>query len=163
MAAPQDGIFIEWTGLAELESYFGELEENAIEELIKGMEEYSLLVETGARALTHRYSGDLEQSIVAAAVAFENNMIIGEVGTNLVYAWWIHEKPYGTKINDLYDNGYYEKDFYVHGRGRFTREKAYWRGEMPGRKYLERAVAVTEGDFNEIMGRALDRALGGGR
>lgn len=154
-------ISIQWTGLKELANYFGELEAAYIYEIKDAMTEYSLLVETGARALTHRYGGDLEQSIVAAEVALQNNLIIGSVGTNLVYAWWIHEKPYGRKINDLYDNGYHEKDYYVYGRGRRTREKAYWRGQMPGRKYLERAVAVTEEDFFLLMERARDRAVGG--
>lgn len=159
--AKTDGIFLEWSGLSELADYFGGLEEAYLEAIVEEMTIYTLLVETGARAVTHLYSGDLEESITAKPIIVKSGEVIGEVGTNLVYALWIHEKPYGRKINDLYDNGYHEKDYYVYGRGRRTREKAYWRGLMPGRKYLTRVVNVTAPDFYAGMERAQRKATGG--
>lgn len=154
---------VEWTGLKELVDFYGSLETAFDRELKKEMKDYVLLVETGARALAHRYGGDLEESIIAAEVAVKNGMVIGEVGSNLVYAWRRHEEPYRRGKHPLYDNGIRIDNYYKDGLGARTRGKSSWRGQMPGRKFLSRTVTITEADFAAGMSNALKRALGGAR
>lgn len=157
-----DEIRIEWTGLNELIRELDGFYPLFMNYLKDGMKDYSLHVESGARALAHRYGGDLEESIVAAAVAERNGMIIGSVGSNLAYAWKRHETPYrmGSK-GDLYDAGIKIKDYYINSLGQRSRQKATWRGQLPGRKFLERAVVATEEDFWTMCNEALDQAMGG--
>ena len=158
--AQRDFIHIEWTGLAELEQYFADLDQVFLNYLKEEMQDYSLLVETGARALAQRFGGDLEESIVAAAASIKNGQVIGEVGSNLVYAWRRHEEPYRAGKHPLYDRGIKIDDYYKDGLGKRTRRKGTWRGQMPGRKFLERAVIATEAEFLGAAERALERAMG---
>jgi len=127
----------------------------------KAMNEYSALVEEGAKALTFRDYGDLEDSIHAAPAKLQNGAIEGSVGSNLSYALRLHEQPYKPGTRPKYDRGIKIPGYYVDGKGRRTRDKPTWRGEVPGRKYLTRAVDVTENDYEEIMAEALDDLLKG--
>lgn len=156
-----DFMRIEWTGLAELELYFKDLEASFQQHMIEEMRDYTLLVETGARALAQRFSGELEEHIVAAAVAVKNGMVVGEVGSNLAYAWRRHEEPYRAGEHPLHHEGIKIEKYYKNGLGRRTRSKGAWRGQMPGRKFLERAVIATEAEFFAAAERALERTLGG--
>lgn len=157
-----DDIQIQWEGLTELIAFLDGFEDLLKANLKLGLTDHSLQVETGARALAHRYGGDLEESILAAAIAENNGMLIVSVGSNLAYAWKRHETPYrmGSK-GDLHDGGITIKDYYISSRGERTRNKASWRGQMPGRKFLERAVVATEDDFWTMCEDALDQSLGG--
>lgn len=159
MASSSDSVVFEWHGMDNFIGDLDEMEQSFQSFVSTGMERYSLLVESGARALAFRFGGDLEQSIIAANIAVRNGMVIGNVGTNLVYAWRLHEKPYGNKIGDLHDNGIKIRGYYIGGRGRRTREKAKFRGQVPGRKFLERAVDATEEEFYILMNEAYARAL----
>lgn len=156
-----DFIRIEMYGLTEFAEGFENLEAVFLRHLADEMKDYSLLVETGARALAQRYGGDLEESIVAAQVAVRNGLVIGEVGSILVYAWRRHEEPYRPGKHPLYDAGIKVDDYYKNGLGRRTRTKTSWRGQMPGRKFLERAVIATEEEFYEMIGNAMEKALRG--
>lgn len=155
-----DFIRFDTTEIAQWVRYLDDIGRVFDRVLADEMKEYSLLVETGARALAQRFGGELEESIVAASVAVKNGMVIGEVGSNLVYAWARHETPYRMGKHPLYDRGIKLNDYYINGLGRRTRTKGKWRGELPGRKFLERAVIATEADFAEMANRALERALG---
>lgn len=159
MASSGSSVTFEWHGMDNFIGDLDEMEESFKSFVSTGMERYSLLVESGGRALAFRYGGDLEQSIIAANIAVRNGMVIGNVGTNLIYAWRLHEQPYGRKIRDLYDNGIRIRGYYVLGRGRRTRDKVSFRGQVPGRKFLERAVDATEEEFYILMNEAYARAL----
>lgn len=154
-----NNIQFEWEGLGNFMSDLTLMAADMQNEIEKGMEEISLEVETGARALAHRYGGTLEQSIVAAGVAFQNGIFITSVGTNLVYAWKLHERVPKPGERDLHDNGITIRGYYVNGLGQRTRNKGQWRGQMPGRKFLERAVDELEDDFYDIMNEVYDRIL----
>lgn len=162
MAVSRNGVIqVEWDGLDNFVKKLDKLEKKLMDEIEEEMKIYSLLVETGARALAFRFSGDLEESIVSEPIKRRGNIVIGAVGSNLVYAWIRHEAPYTPGTRDMYDNGVKFSKYYLNGRGRRTHRKAKWRGEIPGRKYLERAVVRTEDDFEEAMARAMERALEG--
>lgn len=161
MAQPRAGnsVHFQWHGMDEFIDDLQQVEDTFKRFVMDGMDEYSLIVEEGARALAFRYGGDLEESILSAAVAYRNGVVIGAVGTNLVYAWRLHEKPHGNKIGTLYDNGIRIQGYYIGGRGKRTRDKASWKGQMPGRKFIERAVVATEDEFYEIMEEVYEKAL----
>lgn len=158
-----DVLRIDWTGLDDLEDLFEDMDGLFLRNVLKGMKEYSFLIEEGGRALAQRFGGDLEESIIAAAVAIKNGMVIGSVGSNLVYAWERHEAPYRMGKHPLYHRGIKIEDYYVDGLGERSRKspKGQWRGELPGRKFLERAVAATEDEFEEIMAEVLEKTIGG--
>lgn len=156
-----DEYNIEIDGLIEFIMACETAEDDLIDAVMDAMNTYTLLVETGGKALAHRFSGELEESIKASAAAIENGMVVGAVGSNLSYAWIRHEQPYRPGTHDMYDRGVLFKKYYLNGRGRRTHRKSKWRGQLPGRKYLERAVNVTEGNFETIMTRAMEQILGG--
>lgn len=130
--------------------------------LSDGMTEYGMLLEEGARSLSHRDGGQLEASIDFYSLEKNGNVVQGSVGSDLKYALKRHEAPYklGT-VNDKYDNGVKEVGYYVDSLGRRTRQQPAWRGLKPGRKYVERAVVATEDDFEDILAEALDKTLRG--
>lgn len=152
---------IEWDGLRELEELFGEMDDLLVRNMKAGMQEYDLLVETGARKLAPRYEGELMRSIIAGNVVVYGGLVVGTVGSNLSYAWRRHEEPYRRGKHPLYDNGIKRRDWYINGRGQRTRQKSSWRGHLPGRKFLENAVIATEGDFEDIFDEVLDATLRG--
>lgn len=158
-----DFMNIEWDGLDELATLFGDMDDLMVHNLKAAMTDYTLLVETGARKLAQRYEGNLMRSIIAGPVSATAGLVTGSVGTNLVYAWRRHEEPYRRGKHPLYDAGIKIEDYYKDGLGRKTRQKSSWRGQMPGRKFLERAVNVTEIDFEDIFDAALEATLRGVR
>lgn len=158
----QDEVRIDWDGLDEMILALSASDEQFLNLVIQAMDRYTNLVETGATALAHRFSGELEESIKASAASAYFGMVVGSVGSNLSYAWIRHERPYRPGTHDMYDRGVKFPKYYLNGRGRRTHRKASWRGLVPGRKYLERAVVATENkDFEEIFLAALDEFLEG--
>ncbi|WP_339233815.1 HK97 gp10 family phage protein [Oceanobacillus sp. FSL W7-1281] len=159
--ANKDEISIVWDGLQEfskeLDGMTKELEKN----LMEAMTEYLKLVEEGAKALVHYDEGELEQSLTTKGPRREGDRVVGEIGSNLTYAFRRHEEPYRYGVRDKYDNGVRTPNYYVYGRGRETLKKPKWRGQAPGRKYLENAVVLTEDDYEKIMAKALEKTLGG--
>lgn len=158
-----DFIDIEWDGLNELEQLFGDMDDLLTHNLKVGMKDFSLLVETGSRKLAQRYEGELERSLIAAKVNVVAGLVIGEVGSNLVYAFRRHEEPYRSGKHPLYDAGIKREDWYKNGLGRRTRQKSAWKGQMPGRKFLERAVIALEPEFEQIFDLVMDATLRGVR
>ncbi|GIO25097.1 HK97 gp10 family phage protein [Oceanobacillus sp. J11TS1] len=156
-----DEIKIVWEGLKEFSNELGGMNKELEKNLKKAMNDYLELAEEGAKALVHRDEGELEERLTAKKPRKEEDRIIGEIGTNLEYAFRRHEEPYRYGVHDKYDRGVLKEGYYVDGRGRRTRDKPNWRGEKPGRKYLERAIILTEDDFEKIMADALERTLGG--
>lgn len=158
-----DHFSLVWEGLDEfiedLEGMEREFEKNAE----KGMAKYRMLAEEGTKALSPRDSGDLEASINFGRPKNQGRNIVVEGGSNLAYALRRHEEPHRYGIHDKYDNGVRFSNYYIYGKGRRTLEKPHWRGEKPGRKYLERAIVVTEKDFEKIMADALEQTLRGRR
>lgn len=154
-------IGLEFHGLKELEDALVKRELEVVTIAIKHMNRYTNLVEKGARALAQRFDGDLEQSIIAAKSALRSGVIVGSVGTNLVYAWRRHEEPYKPGLRHLYHRGAKLENYYLNGLGERSRNKETWRGVLPGRKYLQNAVTVTEQDFDEFMEDALAEIIGG--
>lgn len=148
-------------GLAEFENNLKDMEKDFMRNVETGMREYSMLAEEGSKSLAPRDSGDLETSIQSQPVAWKGDVIEGSVGSNLSYALRRHEAPERLGERDKYDNGVREADYYKDGKGRRTRQKTTWRGQMPGRKYIERAVVATEEEYEMIMAEALERTLGG--
>lgn len=153
----------ELDGLSDFEDSLKDMEKDFKRNVEDGMREYSMLAEEGSKSLAPRDSGDLEASIHAEAPVWRGTTIESGVGSNLSYALRRHEAPDKPGERDKYDNGVKEEGYYVDSKGRRTRQKASWRGQMPGRKYIERPVAATEDEFEQIMAEALDKTLGGRR
>lgn len=158
-------IRFEWEGLDELLGMLEGADDLLVENMKSGMDEYSLLVEEGGRALAQRFGGDLEESIVMARASYESGMVIGSVGSNLIYAWRRHEEPYRMGKFPLYHRGIKIEDYYQNGLGRRSvlSPKGQWKGQMPGRKFLERAVIATETDFYNMCDGVLDATVRGER
>ncbi|OAK70094.1 HK97 gp10 family phage protein [Lederbergia galactosidilytica] len=161
--ARKDGFYLEWHGLDELIEELEGMEREFEKNIQQGMKKYSTLAEEGTRALAPRDSGDLESSMTLKIPYIEGSKIVGGIGSNLAYALRRHEEPYRYGIHDKYDNGVKFPNYYVYGKGRRTLQKPSWRGEKPGRKYLERAIVATEKDFVKIMADALEQTLRGRR
>lgn len=161
MAKRNKGLLsIEWDGLAELEEKFEKMDEEFEKNLVQGYTEYGMLVEEGSRALAQRDTGDMEESIVFGKARMEGDTVIVEGGSNSPYALRRHEEPYRPGVHDKYDNGAKFEDYYLNGRGRGTYQKGPWRGQKPGRKFMQRAIDVTENDYNEMNQRIVDKTLG---
>ena len=122
---------------------------------------YGLLLEEGAKALAPEDDGDLAASINFSGLTVSANGVEGSVGTNLVYALRRHEEPYRMGTYPKYSRGAKFPDYYVNGRGVTTRGKS-WRGYPAGRKYLANAVLATEGYYQDMLQRILERTLNGG-
>lgn len=156
------GIFrLEWDGLPELEQYFARMEEAFVTILKDEYRKYGLLLEEGAKALAPEDDGDLAASINFSGLTVSANGVEGSVGTNLVYALRRHEEPYRMGTYPKYSRGAKFPDYYVNGRGVTTRGKS-WRGYPAGRKYLANAVLATEGYYQDMLQRILERTLNGG-
>lgn len=156
------GFQIDIQGLADMEQQLEGMTDDFERNLSDGMNEYGMLLEEGARSLSHRDGGQLESSIDFYSLTKNGGVMEGSVGSDLKYALKRHEEPYkiGTTHNK-YDAGVKEVDYYVDSLGRRTRQQPAWRGLKPGRKYVERAVVATEEDFEEVLAEALDKTLRG--
>lgn len=157
----KDEVQIVWEGLKEFSNEIGKMDKQMEKNLLDAMKEYIMLAEEGAKALAPRDSGDLEESIQFKPPTIQGDKVVSEGGSNLAYALRRHEEPYGSGFGDKYDNGLLVVKYYTDGKGIRTLQKPSWRGEQPGRKYLERAVAITEDEFEKIMAKALEKTLGG--
>ncbi|AYP68829.1 hypothetical protein BpsM61_00055 [Bacillus phage vB_BpsM-61] len=150
-----------WEGIEE----FADL----LDEMVDGMDEiiedeytkFGLLVEEGARALAPRDLGDLTDSIASEGASVSKSEITVEITVGSEYGIYQHELEPRPGSHPKYDRGAKLPDYYQNGRGLKTRGKPGWRGEQAGRKYLERAVQLTEKDFDEMNERALERIMEG--
>ncbi|OYD59780.1 hypothetical protein CGZ90_00820 [Fictibacillus aquaticus] len=154
---------IEWDGLQELEQLFDNMNEEFEKILLEEYSQYGKLVEEGAKALVHKDTGDLEESLNFGQAQREGNLVVVEGGSNLPYALKQHESPKKGGIRAKYDNGAKFENFYKDGLGEKTRAKPPWRGFKPGRKFLQNAINATKEDYDEMNKRILKRTLGGGR
>jgi hypothetical protein len=157
-----DDFNIKWDGLDKLIKTFDAMEESLKRNLISEYAKYGLLVEEGAKALAPHDTGDLEASITAEKVSFHGNSVETAVGSKSKYALRRHEEPYRKGHFPKHDNGSKFPDFYADGRGQITRSKPNWRGQVPGRKYLQNAINATDKDYHETNERVLKKTLGGG-
>lgn len=160
MARNRDEIVrVEFEGLEELRRMFETMPQRFEELLIEEMTRYAMLLEEGTKALAPKDKGDLEDSINFSRPQRDGQGVSFEGGSNLEYALRRHEEPYRNGKHPYYDNGAKFPDYYQNGRGARTRSKGSWRGEKAGRKYLERAVNLTEQDWNDMLERVLERCL----
>ena len=159
--ADQDFLSIEWDGFKEYAESLKGMEKEFYAHLQRELTKYGLLVEEGAKALVYQDQGDLAASINFGAAERQGDKVIVRGGTNMKYAVRLHEKRPGGKTHDKYDNGSVFKDYYKGGRGSKTRSKSNWRGQQPGRKFLQNAITATEKDFEQACVRALEKTLGG--
>lgn len=160
----QVDLSIEFDGLDEMVQTYDNMIDAIDNRLGAGLNEYAALVEEGAKALTFKDYGDLEESIHAEPAKWKGgDRLEASVGTNLEYALRLHEQPYKPGTRPKYDRGIKIDDYYIDGRGRRTRNRRNWRGQPPGRKFISRAVDVTEDDFREIMTEAYRDVLRGRR
>lgn len=150
---------MEWQGLDELVNELENMSDKT-EQIIKNeYSKFGLLVEEGAKALAHHDKGDLEDSINSTGAEIFQDEIMVEVGVGSEYGVRRHEEKPRKGKHPKYDNGAKFPKYYKNGLGAKTRSKGSWRGEKPGRKFLERAVDLTERDFQEMNERALARIM----
>lgn len=160
----RDNIFsFEWEGIPELARELRNMDDNLERIMIDEYSKYGLLVEEGAKALAPKDKGDLTDTINADQAQRNGKEIFVEVGVGSIYGLYQHEKRLRPGTHPKYHRGAKFPDYYKDGYGLKTRSKPAWRGEKPGRKYLERAVNLTEDDFNEMNDRALQRIIEGRR
>jgi Bacteriophage HK97-gp10, putative tail-component len=152
---------IEWEGLGELEEFFRKAPERFEKILLEELTKFGLLVEEGTKALAPKDTGDLEASINFGPAKKEGQTFVVDGGTNLKYAIKVHERPGRTGSFPKYDDGAKFPNYYEGGLGRRTRLKPNWRGERPGRKYMQRAINLSEEDWELMMARVYERLMAG--
>lgn len=153
---------IEWDGLRELQNEFRTMNKRFSLILLDEMDKIGLTCEEYARALAPRDSGDLEDSIHSTQARIEGRSFVVYVGTNMEYATYVHELNNVRPVGDKYERGVKYPNYYIRGRGTGTRQKPSVKGYQPGRKFLQRAVILTDQHFEKAMERALERLLEGG-
>lgn len=153
---------IEWDGLRELQNEFRTMNKRFSLILLDEMDKIGLTCEEYARALAPRDSGDLEDSIHSTQARVEGRSFVVYVGTNMEYANYVHELNNVRPVGDKYERGVKYPNYYIRGRGTGTRQKPSVKGYQPGRKFLQRAVILTDQHFEKAMERALERLLEGG-
>lgn len=153
---------IEWDGLRELQNEFRTMNKRFSLILLDEMDKIGLTCEEYARALAPRDSGDLEDSIHSTQARVEGRSFVVYVGTNMEYATYVHELNNVRPVGDKYERGVKYPNYYIRGRGTGTRQKPNVKGYQPGRKFLQRAVILTDQHFEKAMERALERLLEGG-
>lgn len=159
--ANRNGFQIE-IEIGGLDDFINELErgpETFERNVEANMQDYGMLLEEGASALAPYDGGDLETSIQFNRFVKSARSMVGEVGSDLKYAMKQHEMPVRRGEHPKYDNGIRIDSYYTDGRGQETILKGRWRGLEPGRKYLERAMVATEGDFEDLMDDAYEKTL----
>lgn len=149
------GFNIEWDGLKELKAEIKSAPEKFNKLLIKELNDIGLTTEKYAKALVNYDSGELEDSIFSTKAKRYGNMYVVYVGTNMVYARYIHELYNPTGLGDKYERGVKYPNYYVGGRGKRTRDKPKVKGYKPGRKYLRNAVVLSEQDVEDAMERVI--------
>lgn len=154
----KDYLSIEWEGLKELEDLLDEMGDEIERVAYQEYGRYALLLEEGTKALVQRDTGDLESTINFAVNKTPEGIEI-DGGSNSKYALRRHYEPYRKGKYPKYDNGAKFPDFYSNGLGLRTRSKRGFRGEKPGRLFLERAIKVTREDWDATNQRILKRVL----
>lgn len=155
------GFKIEWDGLKELKAEMKFAPDRFNNLLIKELNNIGLTTEKYAKALVNYDSGELEDSIFSTKAKRYGNMYVVYVGTNMVYARYIHELYNPTGLGDKYERGVKYPNYYIGGRGKRTRDKPNVKGYKAGRKYLRNAVVLSEADVEKAMERVLTSLLGG--
>ncbi|WP_416349709.1 HK97 gp10 family phage protein [Mammaliicoccus lentus] len=153
---------IEWDGLRELQNEFRTMNKRFSLILLDEMDKIGLTCEDYAKALAPRDSGELEDSIHSTQARVEGRSFVVYVGTNMEYATYVHELNNVRPVGDKYERGVKYPNYYIRGRGTGTRQKPSVKGYQPGRKFLQRAVILTDQHFEKAMERALERLLEGG-
>lgn len=153
---------IEWDGLRELQNEFKTMNKRFSLILLDEMDKIGLTCEDYAKALAPRDSGELEDSIHSTQARIEGRSFVVYVGTNMEYATYVHELNNVRPVGDKYERGVKYPNYYIRGRGTGTRQKPSVKGYQPGRKFLQRAVILTDQHFEKAMERALERLLEGG-
>jgi hypothetical protein len=160
----RDNIFeFHWEGIEELSRLLERMDDDIERIMIEEYSRYGLLVEEGAKALSPKDKGDLTDTINADRAKRNGDEIFVEVGVGSVYGVYQHEKRLRPGNHPKYDRGAKFPDYYQNGYGQKTRSKPNWRGAVPGRKFLERAVELTQDDFDEMNERILERIMEGRR
>lgn len=154
---------IHWDGNEELARLLNQMDDAMEQIMIEEYSKFGLLVEEGTRALAPKDKGDMTDTINSDRAKRDGQGIFVEIGVGSVYGLYQHEKRLRPGIHPKYDRGAKFPNYYQNGYGQKTRSKPSWRGEKPGRKYLERAVTLTEPDFDEMNERVLDRIMQGRR
>ena len=153
---------IEWDGLRELQNEFRTMNKRFSLILLDEMDKIGLTCEEYAKALAPRDSGELEDSIHSTQARVEGRSFVVYVGTNKEYATYVHELNNVRPVGDKYERGVKLEGYYIGGRGQRTRDKIRRKGFQPGRKFLQRAVILTDQHFEQAMERALERLFEGG-
>ncbi|WP_144559557.1 HK97 gp10 family phage protein [Shouchella miscanthi] len=153
--ARRDFMSVQWRGLKELEKEFKAMPKRFERAAIQELGKYSALLEEGAKALVHHDEGDLEDSISFDPPKKKGQGFEFEGGSSSKYALVRHYQPYRMGVHDKMPGD----NYYVGGRGRRTHNKPAWRGERAGRLYLERAIRVTDKDFQRTGERILERTM----
>lgn len=153
---------IEWDGLRELQDEFRTMNKRFKVIMLDEMNKIGLTCEEYAKALSPRDSQELEDSIHSTQARIEGKSFVVYVGTNMEYATYVHELNNIRPVGDKYERGVKLEGYYIGGRGQRTRNKKREKGFQPGRKFLQRAVILTDQEFEQAMERALERLLGGG-
>lgn len=160
----RDHIFsFEWEGIDELVKLLENMDANMERILVEEYTKFGLLVEEGAKALAPKDEGNLEDSINAEKAKITGEGVEVEVGVGSVYGLRRHEEPPRMGKYPKYERGAKFPNYYINGLGARTRSKPGWRGEKPGRKYLQRAVELVVDDFDQMNERILQRIMEGRR
>lgn len=154
---------IRWDGIEELTRMMDQMDEQMEQIMIEEYTRFGLLAEEGARALAPKDKGDMTDTINSDRARKDGQGVFVEVGVGSVYGIYQHEKRLRPGNHPKYDRGAKFPDYYQNGYGQKTRSKPAWRGERPGRKYLERTVNLIETDFDEMNDRILARIMEGRR
>lgn len=153
---------LSWSGTNEIRRAIKKMDVMAERVLKEEYSKHALFVEQATKSLAHHDRGDLEDSIHSQPARRTGKGITSEVYVNSDYAIYLHEsvpKKYGYRPK--YENGSKFPKYYKNGLGLRTRTKPGFRGEKPGRKFLDRAVKLSEKDFDEMNKRAIRRITEG--
>ncbi|UYL93880.1 structural protein [Geobacillus phage vB_GthS_PK2.1] len=160
----RDHIFsFEWEGIDEFIELLDNMDRKTRRIMVQEYTKFGLLVEEGARALAPKDEGNLEDTINAEKARIIDEGVEVEVGVGSVYGLRRHEEPPRMGKYPKYERGAKFPNYYINGLGARTRSKPGWRGEKPGRKYLQRAVELVVDDFVEMNERILQRIMEGRR
>lgn len=153
---------IEWDGLRELQQEFKTMNKRFKLIMLDEMDKIGLTCEEYAKKLSPRDSKELEDSIHSTQATIEGGSFVVYVGTNMKYAAYVHELNNVRPVGDKYERGVKIEGYYIGGRGQRTRDKPSEKGFQPGRKFLQRAVILTDQHFEKAMEKALERLFEGG-
>lgn len=152
---------IEWDGLDEFKKLIEEAPKKFDKLVKEELTDIGLVAEGYAKRLSPRDSGALENSIFSTRAKKSGGVHVVYVGTNMVYARYVHELFNPTGRGDKYERGVKYPNYYIGGRGKRTREKANVKGYRAGRKYLRNAIVLTEPEVEKAMERVITKMMEG--